>query len=272
MTYAQMCDANAIGLKKYTARTADKHTADDMFTPHFCFKVMGINYEKNLCLINGEWQSLSKTIENVYKQQICITNPQIFKAWAGFDNKNAFYINSYLNKATNHTLFATENMYSKNGAKAIVQSYMDEHPGDTKRPHCDILSEYVQMDYVDLCVNMSTEPVGDVIILMRVKTWNAVRWGYKLVNTHNWRDILGCYGCDDFAYYVDGYNLHFVGYHHDSDTTPNIGVLREIKQGVQMTDVVAQRLLQKCETGEQSSLLSRYTTSLKPYFKNVYGI
>lgn len=46
MTYVQMCDANTIGLKKYTAHTADKSTADDMCTPHFCFKVMGIDYEK----------------------------------------------------------------------------------------------------------------------------------------------------------------------------------------------------------------------------------
>ena len=267
MKYSEVQKANAESLKLYKTPTG----------PHFKFAIAGVDFDKDICQVNGEWSNIRSVLISILNRQICVTNLRVLSAWKGFGKEFEYYNAGVLNKPSNKVLFASADFYTDDGAEAIAQEYLAdiEHATfdgvDAYKSAYSILDEYVNDDYCDLCGNMDTERTNPILVLMRIKRWNGVVYGYKVVKPRNWHDIFGSYGCDSFAYYVDRYNLNFIGYHHDSDCVPNTGILRECKPGVDLTSDQLDVIIQKYEKGDAGNILSRYTQSLRPHFTKVFG-
>ena len=265
MTYSELKEANATGLKLYAEHGGKEY-------PKFKFQVKGVDFKKGLCLINGEWQKIRNTLNSIMNKQICVTNPQVFKDWSKFDKELVYYNDSDLNNPKNTVLFATAGFYTEDG----VNDWLNDGHRGTFEVEPEMRSSYLnymlQMSYDDLCTIMNNRKVGTVLVIMKVKTWQGIHYGYKLINTTDWRDILGAYGCDDYAFYVDRYNLLFKGYHHDSDGVPNEGLIRVVKPNMKLTDACMDKIMKAYAAGEAGTLLSRYTTSLRPVIEEAHGL
>lgn len=268
MTYKEVQRANADSLQKYNSKSKT--------APYFKFTIHDVDLTKNACVVNGEYSNIQSVLVSILNRKICVTNLRSLSKWAGFDKPFEYYSTSVLNKPSNRVLFATTDFYTQEGQEAIVQDCLDNEDyvdlEDSEVNNFQIMDDYEHDEYYDLCTNMnSSAKPNDILVLMRIKRWNGVHCGYKIIKPRDWRDVFGSYGCDGFAYYVDRYNLHFIGYHHDSDGTPNTGIIREIKPGVQLTDNQLTAIMNQFEVGETSDTLTRLTRSLKPYFTKVYG-
>lgn len=265
MTYNEFKQANAAGLKLYAEHGGKGY-------PKFKFRVKEVDFEHGICLINGEWQKIRDTLIAVMNKQICVMNPQVFRNWSKFDKEIVYYKDSDLNSPKNMVLFATAGFYTEDGVN-------DRLNGDSRgvviketNARYDYFNSMIQMDYDDLCTIMGNGSVGTVLVIMKIKTWQGIRYGYKLINPTDWRDILGVYGCDDYAFYVDRYNLLFKGYHHDSDGVPNEGLIRVVKPDMKLTDACMDKIMKAYAAGEAGALLSRYTTSLRPVIEEAHGL
>lgn len=264
MTYSEVKRANTTGLKLFAENKGSG-------VPKFKFQIKGVDFENGLCQVNGEWQDIQKLLVAILNRQLCVVNLQVLKGWGKFEKDFVYYNDEALNSQKNKVLYATAGFFTDDGVKHILKDYDHNISKMTQDEYYDIFNDYVIQDYSDLCDNMYNKRVGDVLVLMRVKTWQGVRYGYKVIKPRNWEDILGSYGCDDYAYYVDRFNLIFKGYHHDSDCTPNMGILREVKPDVELTDERLNKIIKAYEAGDASNILSRYTTSLRVPFAEVFG-
>ena len=264
MTYNEFKQANKAGLKAYAEHGGKGY-------PKFRFQVKEVDFEHGLCLINGEWQKIQATLTAVMNKQICVANPQVFRNWVKFEKELVYYSDDDLNNPKNKALFATAGFYTNEGMDNILNGDARGAEITDANARYAYFNDMLQMDYDDFCALMGNRPLGTLLVIMKMKTWQGIRYGYKLITPTDWRDVLSAYGCDDYAFYVDRYNLLFKGYHHDSDCVPNEGLIRAVKPDVNLTNAQMDKIMKAYAAGDAGALLSRYTTSLRPLIAEMNG-
>ena len=112
--------------------------------------------------------------------------------------------------------------------------------------------------------NLDIQLSGQILVIGDIGTWRGRRQGYKIIDSGNISDILSS-ECDYSKWYSDGYNIKFIGAHHDG---VNYYEYREIRD-----DIDISRLLDKIYYGKPISrqLLNYYTKSILPQVAKVYG-
>ena len=110
-------------------------------------------------------------------------------------------------------------------------------------------------------VNLNRELPNNVIAIGEVGLWNGTRKGGKVLGK-NLNEILYTGSCDDISVTYDRYNVHSILAHHDGR---HYMMYRMVKEGYD-----AEELLDKYVYEDKD--IMRYTTSLVPYIKGVYGV
>ena len=130
----------------------------------------------------------------------------------------------------------------------------------------DSIYESINLWFDDEQSNLYRVLNGRILCIADMGLWNGRRSGYKILG-NNLNEVLTCgIGCDDKEIYCDGYNVLAKGYHHDGR---NYVEFREIRE-----DKDIEPLLEKLYNNEPVSRaeIRKYTKSLRPYVKQVYGI
>ena len=187
-----------------------------------------------------------------------------------------YYTDEVLNKPGNHVLFCTAGMYSEEGARDIVAEFCEDDgvPADKldARVIFEGLQRYVSMDYDDMVGNFKRVAANPVVVCMRTKFWNCTKVDIKVIEPCGFSSLISNYGCDEYAFYYDRYNLHFMGYHHDSNGTPNTGILRELTSEALLKFGSAQAFSARYfDSTNKEEYLKRNTKSLIPHIYDVYG-
>lgn len=113
--------------------------------------------------------------------------------------------------------------------------------------------------------NLDKALPNNIIAFGSVGRWNGNFNGGKVMS-NNLNEILYIGNCDDISVTYDRYNVHSTLAHHDGSHSMTY---RMIKEGID-----ADWLLEKQVYGGGLSKndISRYTTSLVPFIKEVYGV
>ena len=130
----------------------------------------------------------------------------------------------------------------------------------------DSIYESIDLWFDDEQSNLYRVLDGRILAIAGLGLWNGRRSGYKILG-NNLNEVLTCgIGCDEKEIYCDGYNVLAQGYHHDGR---NYVEFREIRE-----DKDIEPLLEKLYNNEPVSRaeIRKYTKSLRPYVKQVYGI
>lgn len=124
----------------------------------------------------------------------------------------------------------------------------------------DTLAEYFQDERGYLNV-----PCGDILVIADLGLWDGHHSAYKIIRTGKVNGILSVNTMDDAEFYCDQYNVCADIYHHDGC---NHLEFREIKKGVNIQPLV-DMLYNQEEVSRET--IRRYTKSMRPYIKKVYG-
>ena len=126
------------------------------------------------------------------------------------------------------------------------------------------LQDDIGYTYDDEKLNLNKTLPNNIIAFGSLGRWNGRFNSGKVLGT-NLNEILNSFGCDDISVTYDRYNVHSELCHHDGT---NYMTYRMIKEGVD-----GDRLLEKqiYGGGLTKNDISRYTTSLVPYIKKIYG-
>ena len=106
---------------------------------------------------------------------------------------------------------------------------------------------------------------NNIIAIGTVGRWNGHFAGGKVMG-NNLNEILYTGDCDDIKVYWDRYNVHSTLSHHDGRHSMTYRMLKDGVDG----DELLERLIYGDGLSKQD--ITRYTTSLVPYVKEVYGI
>jgi hypothetical protein len=130
----------------------------------------------------------------------------------------------------------------------------------------DTIYEDIDMWFGDEESNLYKQLDGRILAIADMGLWNGRRSGYKILGTNLNEVLTTGIGCDEKEVYCDAYNVYAEGYHHDGR---NYVEFREIRE-----DKDIEPLLNKLYSNEPVSRaeIRRYTKSLRPYIKQVYGI
>lgn len=123
-------------------------------------------------------------------------------------------------------------------------------------------------DYLnDERMNLNIKTQGRIICIADVGLWNGRRMGYKLYG-YNVGECLEFFkDCDYADFYVDRYDFQCTQSHHDATT---FGTFRELKPD--LSSGQADHFFWKVYNGTATqSDITRYTRSLAPRIKKVYG-
>ena len=115
-------------------------------------------------------------------------------------------------------------------------------------------------------MNLDKKLNGRILCLANMGLWNGRRTGYKILG-NNLNEILTAgIGCDEKEVYCDSYNVYARGYHHDGSNSVEFREIREDKN--------IDALLDKLYSNEPVTRkeINRYTKSLRPYIKKIYGV
>ena len=112
--------------------------------------------------------------------------------------------------------------------------------------------------------NLDMTLPNNIIAFGTVGRWNGNFSGGKVMG-NNLNEVLNGFDCDDISVTYDRYNVHSILAHHDGRHSMTY---RLIKDGVD-----EDRLIEKIVYGGglSKSDISRFTTSLVPYIKKIYG-
>lgn len=113
--------------------------------------------------------------------------------------------------------------------------------------------------------NLNKTLPNNIIAIGTVGRWNGNFAGGKVMG-NNLNEILYTGDCDDISVTYDRYNVHSTLAHHDGRHSMTY---RMLKDGVDGDDLLEKLIY---GGGLSKSDISRYTTSLVPYVKEVYGI
>lgn len=126
--------------------------------------------------------------------------------------------------------------------------------------------EDMMMIYDDEEVMLSQTLEEDIVVIADMGLWNGRVTGGKVVGD-NLNCILNSFGCDDVEVYTDSYNVKSTGYHHDGR---NYHLFRMIKPT--LSDTQRENFIDKLERGILTDRdITKYTKSLRPYVKEIYG-
>lgn len=131
----------------------------------------------------------------------------------------------------------------------------------------DIMDEvYAQeeMWYEDEKLNLNKTLNGRVIAIASIGRWNGRCSGYKLFG-NNLNEVLYFGNCDDINVYCDSYNIKSEMYHHDGT---HLIEYRELKEDTNY-NILLDKLYNQEEVTRED--IRRYTKSLRPYVKEIYG-
>lgn len=113
--------------------------------------------------------------------------------------------------------------------------------------------------------NLDLKLPNNIIAIGTVGRWNGTFNGGKVFG-NNLNEILYAGDCDDISVTYDRYNVHSILAHHDGRHNMTYRMLKDGVDG----DEVLEKLIYG--GGLSKNDISRYTTSLVPYIKKIYGI
>ena len=171
---------------------------------------------------------------------------------------------------TVHTIFKSYGMYSLDELKEqekLAEEFLKE-TREANITEADITEEVyfnIDMWFEDELVNLNKQLDGRVLAIASIGRWNGRVSGYRILNNNLNEVVKASIGCDEKHVYCDRYNVLAEGYHHDGK---NYVEFREIRE-----DKNIDTLLNKLYRNEPVSRadIRRYTKSLRPKVKEVYG-
>ena len=125
----------------------------------------------------------------------------------------------------------------------------------------DYFNSAIEMEQTILCDDLKNLGDNEFIAIGSVGRWNGTVYGKKLLHGKDLTSIFELLE-DSFELYSDGYNIHFVTYHHDGT---NHFIIRMFKN---VTDEQKETFL---NTKTTKSKTSKYTVSVLPYFNYIFG-
>ena len=143
---------------------------------------------------------------------------------------------------------------------------------ETDEPITDeeVMQEVYNMEemwYDDEKLNLNKKLNGRILAIADVGRWNGRCSGYKILGD-NLNEILWGMGdsVQDFRVWADVYTVKAVGHHHDAS---HYVEYRELKE-----DTDYDKLLNKLYNNDYVSRAEvyKYTRSLRPYIKEVFGV
>lgn len=149
------------------------------------------------------------------------------------------------------------------------KEFLKENYPDTEFTDYDItehILESIDEYFGDEVMNLDKTLNGRIIAIANVGLWNGRRTGYKVLGDNLNEILTSSIGCDEKRVYCDRYNVYAEGYHHDGH---NFVEFRELRE-----DTNYDILLDKLYSGEEVSRsdINRYTGSIRPRIKEVYGV
>jgi hypothetical protein len=114
-------------------------------------------------------------------------------------------------------------------------------------------------------INLDKKLPNNIIAFGSVGTWQGSFAGGKVLGS-NLNDILFTGNCDDISVTYDRYDVHSVLAHHDGR---HYMTYRMIKEGVD-EDMLMEKIVYGGGLTKQE--ITRYTKSLVPFVKEVYGV
>lgn len=132
------------------------------------------------------------------------------------------------------------------------------------------LSEFVQRDldsWLDAeYANLNVE-CGDILVIADLGFWNGRRSGYRIIRGNKLKHIFSVIGSDYeyYKFYCDRYDVKAELHHHDGT---HYLTFREIKPKVNINKIT-EKLYNQEEVERKE--ITRYTKSLNPYLKKIYG-
>lgn len=118
--------------------------------------------------------------------------------------------------------------------------------------------------FEDELANLDKEIPGLIVAFADLGLWNGRRPGYKIL-TNNLKSILSI-NEDYNTYYADGRNVKATCHHHDGT---NYIVYRMLKPNIERE--AFEDFMYAHDYKLDSAQMSRFTTSILPYVKKVYG-
>lgn len=110
------------------------------------------------------------------------------------------------------------------------------------------------------------QPLGNYVVAFAcLGLWNGVKSGYKVLGKN--LNTIFQVSADSNTYYYDRYNVRATCVHHDGT---NEILFRKLKDGIDKTWFENYMYQNNYEL--DSNQLSRYTDSLVPYVKSIYGV
>lgn len=126
----------------------------------------------------------------------------------------------------------------------------------------DWKSEY--LDYCKCKANLDKATDGRILVIAELGLWNGKRSAYKILARNNVNAIFGCVQGEKAEFYFDGHNVKCIDKHHDGTNYYEFREIREDKDISRLTDAIY--------GGKHTrEMINRYTKSLAPYVKEVYG-
>ena len=130
----------------------------------------------------------------------------------------------------------------------------------------DTIYEEIDMWFEDERSNLFRILDGRILCIAGVGKWNGRRSGYAVLG-NNLNEILTCnIGCNEKEIYCDGFNVLAKGYHHDGRNYVEFREIREDKD----IDPLLDKLYSNIPVSREE--IRKYTKSLRPYIKQIYGI
>lgn len=165
-----------------------------------------------------------------------------------------------------HTIYNSDS-YEVYPTKEMIQSIMEnEEKAESEISALMIEQErqfYAEMDFESEEENLNKPLENNILIIADLGLWNGRKSGYKIIK-NNLKEILYSATGDYYHLYYDGFNVCARDSHHDG---VNYYTFREIKSGVNIDN-----LLDKIYSGIATQAdINRYTKSLRPYVKQIYG-
>lgn len=170
--------------------------------------------------------------------------------------------------AKHNTIWKSYGMYSLEEMEQAEQNARErlEEFEDTTTDVDTAVYEDIDMWFDDEKLNLNKKLDGRILCIADMGLWDGRRTGYKILG-NNLNEVLTCgIGCDEKEVYCDAYNVYAEGYHHDGRNHVEFREIREDKN--------IEPLLNKLYSNEPISRadIRRYTKSLRPYIKSIYGI
>lgn len=128
----------------------------------------------------------------------------------------------------------------------------------------DYISHSIENWYDDEMNNLDYTLPNKLICIANLGLWNGRRCGYKLLD-NNLNGILYHMG-DSFEVYVDDEEVKARDSHHDGT---NYYTWRVLKNG--LSNIKVNDLLDSIFEGDAEEKIEKYTKSIAPYVKRIYG-